>query len=226
MNKYVGVTSIYSPEFVIASPYFDTYVNIINSNQSRGATVNITVHAPDGHVLAGPATFVLPPNAQIKDNLLAIFQNNPALKNQTGWIEVDSSVDRIVGTVSITNDSISFLTSFEMSGVPSSNFAFPLVAEDSTYNTGVTLLNTGTQSAHVTLELWGLGGTKDATASVTLAPNTQLAQALDALFLGMQPHTTANLRVHSDQPVHGYAYFFDRVMHFVSAVSPVPYQGQ
>jgi hypothetical protein len=169
---------------------------------------------------------VLPPNGQIKGNLLNVFQNNPALQNQTGWLEVDSSVDRIVGTVSFTNDSSGFLTSFELSGVPSANFAFPLVSEDSTYNTAVTLLNSGNQSANVTLELWGMAGTVDATASTTLAPNTQLAKALDEIFPGMQPHTTANLRVHSDQPLHGNAYFFDRAWHFISLVPPVSYPGQ
>jgi N-acetylneuraminic acid mutarotase len=226
VNKFAGITSIYSPEFAIVPPSFDTYVNIINANQDSEATVNLTVHAPNGQVLAGPTTFVLPKNAQVKGELLTVFQNNPALQNQTGWLEINSSVDRVVGTVSLTDSANSFLTSFEMSGVPLSNFVFPLVSEDSTYDTGVALLNTGDQSAHAVVELWGTAGTRDATASITIAPHTQISQTLGSLFPGMQPHTTANLRVHSDQPLYGNAYFYDRAMHFVSNVPQVSYPGQ
>jgi N-acetylneuraminic acid mutarotase len=228
VNKFAGITKIYSPQFAIVPQSFATSVNIINANQDSAANVSLTVHAPDGHVLAGPASFVLPKNAQVKGDLLAVFQNNPALQNQTGWLEINSSVDRVVGTVSMTmvNSSNNYLTSFEFSGTPLTDFVFPLVAEDSTYDTGVTLLNADDQPAHAVVELWGPAGTKEATVSVTIAPHTQLARTLGGLFPGMQPHTTANVRVHSDQPLYGNAYFYDRAMHFVSTVPPVAYPGQ
>jgi hypothetical protein len=113
-----------------------------------------------------------------------------------------------------------------MSGVPLTDFVFPLVSADSTYDTGIALLNSGNVPAHAVLELWGTAGTRDSTASITIAPHTQTAQVLSSLFSGTQPHTTANLRVHSDQPLHGNAYLYDKSMHFISTVPPVSSLGQ
>ena len=225
VDRFAGVTRIYSPQFAILSDYI-TLVNIINANQDHEATVTLTLHAPDGTVLAKPLTWMLPMNAQLKGSLLDLFKNDPALVNQTGWLEVSSSVDRVVGTVSFTNSSDAFLATMELSGTPINNFVFPLISEDSDYGTGIGLLNSGDTPASVRLELWGPAGTLDASSSVTLPANAQRALSLSELFPGMQPHRYANVRVWSDQPLHSFALFYSKDLHFVSTVTAVPYPGR
>ena len=82
-----------------------------------------------------PLLFLLGKNAQLKGNLWDLFQNDPSLVGQTGWLEVTSSVDRVVGIVTFTDSNNSFLSSFELSGTPLNRFIYPLIAEDSTYQT-------------------------------------------------------------------------------------------
>ena len=142
VDKYDGITKVYSPKFSITSQ-FVTQLNIINSNQDSGANITVTLHGSDGSVLAQPLTTLLGRNAQLKGNLWDLFQNNESLLNQTGWIEVASDVDRIVGTVTFTDANDSFMASFELSGTPLGNFIFPLIAEDSSYETQIALLNSG-----------------------------------------------------------------------------------
>jgi hypothetical protein len=207
-------------------PPFVTILNIINGNQSDEAEVTITLHAPDGRVLATPVTQILPQNGQIRGSLWKIFGNDPNLQNRSGWLEVESSVDSIIGVISFTRSDDSFLASFELSGIPLNDFLFPLVSEDSDFQTGVALLNNGELPAHAQLELWGSAGTLDGLASLTLVPHTRSSLYLADYFSGMQPHRSANLRIHSDQPLHGLAILHDRNVRFISSVPPVPYPEQ
>jgi hypothetical protein len=226
VDRFVGIKKIYSPQFAIMPDYI-TLVNIINANQDSAATVTLTLHAPDGTVLSSPVTKLLSQNAQIKGNLLDLFHNDPSLLNKTGWLEVTSSVDRIVGTVSFTNSNDAFLASFELSGTPMKNFLFPLVSEDFTdYGTGIALLNSGDAVANVQLELWGPSGTLDSSATVVLAPHAQQARSLSGFFPGMQGHRYGNVRVRSNQPLHSFAILYSSELHFISAVPAVPYPGQ
>lgn len=221
-DHYEGITRIYSPRFSI-TPEFETQINIINSNRNRGANITVTLHAANGSVLASPFTMLLPRNAQLKGNLWQIFGSDESLLNQTGWIEVSSDVDRIIGTVTFNDVSDSFMASFELSGTPLSNFLFPLIAEDSAYQTQVSLLNSGSQSANVELELWSPSGTLDGFISISMAPGTSISKPLSEIFTGMQPHRPGNVRVRSSQPLHGFATIYARDLRFMTSEPPVPY---
>lgn len=222
VDTYAGITRIYSPQFAIM-PQYTTNLNVINGNQDNEATVILTLHAPDGKILGKPVTRMLPKNAQIKDNLWNIFGNDPSLQNQTGWLEIKSNVDRIVGTVSFTDSKNTFLASLELSGIPMNHFLFPLVSEDQNFATGIALLNSNSQPVNASLELWGPAGTLDASTTITLAPGTQKAMYLSDYFSGMQPHHFANVRIRSDQPLHSFAILSDRSLRFLCAVPPVPF---
>ncbi len=220
MGRYVGVTRIYSPLFAI-SPGFETWLNVINGNQESEAVVTITLHAADGSVLADPITKIFPKNAQLKGNLWEIFGYDPLLEGRAGWLEVTSSEDGIVGTYSYTDSEKKFLVTYELSGIPMDRFVFPLVSEDSDFMTGIALLNSGNQPANVQLELWSLEGTLDETRMVTLNPGTHISRMLIQLFPGMQPHRSGNVRVYSDQPLHGLGAMFGSDFRFVLSVPPV-----
>jgi hypothetical protein len=127
--------------------------------------------------------------------------------------------------VSFTDANSDFLASFELSGAPMSQFLFPLVSEDSTFQTEIALLNGGTQTANVQLQLWSLAGTMDQSVSMTVAPNTRVDGTLTQLFPGYQPHSSANVRVISDQPLFGLGAMSDVLFQFLAAVPPVLFPG-
>jgi deoxycytidylate deaminase len=225
INKYAGVTTVYSPQFAIL-PNCVTLLNVINANPDYAANVTITLHAPNGTVLASPMSWALPINAQIKGNLFDLFKDDPRLANQTGWVEVTSDQDKIVGTISFTNSSNAFLASVVLSGTPSTNFLFPLVSQDSDYGTGIGLLNPGSSPANVTLELWNPSGRIDYSTSVVVPARGQLAKGLTDFFKGMQPYQYANVRIRSNQPLYSFGSLYALDLHFMSALTAVPYPGQ
>jgi hypothetical protein len=224
VDKHVGITRIYSPRFVISTERL-TLLNVINANQDSEASVGVTLFASNGSVLA-TKTRLLPKNGQLRGNLWDIFSNDPGLQNQEGWLEVTSTVDQIVGTLSFTDLNNKYLVSFELSAFPMSSFVFPLISEDADFMTEISLLNSGNQSATVQLELWGLAGTLDGSKTITLGPQTQMSQILSEIFPGMQPHRSGNVRIHSSQPIYGMGELSARSLRFVSSVQPVAYPEQ
>ncbi len=221
VRQYIGVTKIFSPQFAIAQGY-RTVLNLVNGNPENDAVVTITLHAPDGSVLGTPAIVNLPKNSQIKDNLVDLFHNDPAIQNRTGWLEVESSVDRVVGSISFSNSDSTFLAAFELSGVPLSYFLFPMAAEDGVYQTAIALLNSGDQPSNVHLELWGPEGTIDRNTSLTLPAGTRTALYLSDYFPGLEPRLVGNIRIRSDQPLHSFSILTDRNENFICAVPPIP----
>jgi len=219
MNRYAGVKRIYSPRFVL-SPERTTLLNVINGNQERAAAITLTLYGAGGQALAALER-ILAPNAQLKGNLWDIFMNDSGLRNQEGWLEVASSTDRVVGTVSFTDTGNRVLSAFELSGHPLNGFIYPLVSEDADFYTEISLLNSGEQAADISLELWGVEGTLKATRAVTLAAGTSQSGTIAEWFTGVGALPSGNVRIRSSQPVHAMGELGDRQLRFITSVPPV-----
>jgi len=219
MDRYVGVTRVYSPRFTLSSERI-TFLNVINGNQEQVADVDLILHSTGGEVLATESR-TLSVNAQIKGNLWDIFGNDQGLEGREGWLEVVSTVDRIVGTVSFTDAGNRFLAAFELSGHPMDRLVYPLVSEDADFYTEISLLNSGEQAANVSLELWGVEGTLEAARAVTLEAGASMSGTLDDWFPGMGGLISGNVRVRSSLPLHAMGELGDRQLRFISSVPPV-----
>ncbi|MDR1726466.1 MAG: hypothetical protein LBT74_00810 [Acidobacteriota bacterium] len=160
MAKYAGVTTLYSPRFVLGDDGTTapgttdriTLLNVINGNEDA-ANVTIRLHLPGGVVVCKP--YALAANAQIKGALTDVCRDPaPALPaSGEGWIEVVSDKDSVVGVVSFTDATLKYLGGFELSGTPATDFVFPLASEDADFETVLTFLNSGSATASATLDL-------------------------------------------------------------------------
>jgi hypothetical protein len=222
LPNYDGVTRLYAPQFANTSG-FSTRLNLVNGNASQDAQVTVILHGPDGRLLTSPYTQTIPVNGQLEEDINNMFGQDPSIRNASGWLEVDSSVDRVVGAITFTNSNSTLFSSLELSGNPLSHFVFPIAAEDGTYQTGIALLNTNSTGTNVTLELWGPDGTLIGSKTVNLGPGTRMAQYLSDFFPNLSPLLVANIRVSSDLPIHGIAIMNDRSLHFVAAIPAVPF---
>ncbi len=217
--KFSGITHLYSPQFAV-TPGFKTILNVINYSQGD-ADITITLHNFDGSVIGKPLRKTLAKNEQLKDDLAVIFQDDPAVAGITGWLEVETTQDRILCTVTFTDEGKAFRTTFELSGTPSQRLLFPIVAQDDVYRTGIALLNANLEPAAVTVEVWGPGGTLDWSTSVVLEPGNRTAVYLNGFFPDMGPMLVGNIRVRSDQPLYGMALIHDDGFRFMTAIPPM-----
>jgi len=221
VEKFEGVTSIYSPQFITLQPD-RTLLNLINANGDSDATVSIVLHDIGGTVLA-EETRLLPVNHQINGDLLDIFQNNPAIIGEEGWIEVTSDVDKIVGTVSFIDDENVVLTTHELSGTPLNEFIFPLAAEDSLdYLMEISLMNPHNQSANVEIEYRNPAGTAVHSTSFALGPETRRSGALGDYFGMSINRLYGYIYIRSSLDLYGFSVLKDRNERFACAVPPIP----
>jgi hypothetical protein len=221
MSKYSGITSLFSPQFATVSG-FTTLLNVINGN-TNPAGITITLYDQKGNPIGNPATLTLPPGAQLKGDIATIFQHDPAIQNVTGWLEVDSTVDLVVGTISFTNASGSFLSSFELQGTPLADFILPLAAIDSTYHTAMALLNPGGSTASVDVELWAQDGTMTRAATLNLAPGSRTSLYLDQVFPNLGSVLVSNIRIHSTLPLFAFSLIHDSGLNFMASMPPIAF---
>ncbi len=221
MSNYSGVTRLFSPQFATVSG-FTSILNVINGN-TNAAVVTISLHNADGSLITQPVSYTLVPGAQLKDDLNTIFNNNPLVAGTTGWLEVDSTVDEVVGTISFTDSDGVFLTTLELQGTPLTDSVFPLVAQNDSFLTGIAFLNPNTDTAAVALELWAPDGTLMRSNTINLPPNTRTAAFLNQFFPNVSGVMVANVRVHSNKPIFGFALLYDSGVHFLEAIPPIPF---
>jgi hypothetical protein len=223
IDQYVGVTKIYSPRFVTL-PTERTMLNIINTNSGINATVTITLRDVNGDILGTPVTVDLSPHNQINDDLVSIFENDPDIIGREGWVEVSSSVDRIVGEISFGKTGGNILTAFKLSPAPLDEFIIPLAAENSDYRTRLSFLNANGQSASVQIELWNeTGGTlPDETTTITLPSNNRVEAFLSDFFPGETDRMYGYIRVRSSQPLHTYSTLWGGDFKFACVMYPIP----
>jgi Kelch motif/Galactose oxidase, central domain len=222
VSKFSGVTKLSGSLFGLGANS-TAVLNLINGNEEN-AEVRLVLHRADGTVLGDPKTALLFTASQLKADLRSIFGEGTVL-DEAAWLEVNSSVDRVVGTLTISDTEENFLTSYELFSTPLTQFIFPMAAADGNFRTGIVLLATDV-AANVTLELWGPGGTLDRSATLPLQPGMRMLSYLEDLFPGLDSRVVSNLRVRSDQPIHGISFMTDRDLHFLAAVPAIPFPSE
>ncbi len=220
VNRYSGIYTLYSPQFAV-TPAFNTILNVINASP-EDADITVTLHAADGSPVGQPYHTRLVKGAQLKRNLAILFQGDPAVADITGWLEVASTKDRVLGTITFTNEQASFATTFELLGTPQGNFLFPVLAQDDVYQMGLALLNPGAEPARLTLEVRGEGGAVDATTELTLPARHRTALYLPSFFPNIGPRLTGHVGVRSDKPLLGFSLIHDAGFTFMTAIPAIP----
>lgn len=227
-KNYVGVTKLYAPQWATVTGW-KTTLNLINGNLAE-ADVTITFHGGDDTILwRAEKHFGI--GEQLRSELTALFTqppsgfyvtvSDPSFLNAAGWLEVESSQDQILGLLSFTATDDHFAASYELTGTPLTQFVFPLASQNDFYQTGLALLNPNSDTANVTLEIWGMDGNIIASAPLTLGPQSRTAAYLNSLFPGMDPLFMGNLRVRSDKSLCGFALINDPTYSMVLAMTPV-----
>jgi N-acetylneuraminic acid mutarotase len=226
MAKYKDVTTIYSPRFVVGSGR-TTRLNIVNGNEDT-ADITIELYSDNGAMIAS-RTRQLAGSAQINGTLDYIFEN-PAIVNTRGWIKVSSTRDQVVGTVTFisTKDSNNYTGSFELSATPAASpqycYIFPLVTENTDFVTELSFLNSGSSAVSLTLQLWNVNGSNTSTASRHLPAGTNMYGTLSSLF--GRTIDTGNVRVISNQPIHGLGEIQAKSGRFITPVPAARYACQ
>jgi K319-like protein/parallel beta helix pectate lyase-like protein/uncharacterized protein DUF1565 len=166
--------TLYLPALRPAGPE-EINIALVNPT-SDDATVTLTARAYDGGVIAGtgvtnPVTVVLP-EGQISRRASDIFGSG--IYNQSGWVEVSSSLPAVKAFALVFNGALSSLEGSQFARGPSNRIVFPKVTGSAESPTRLSLVNTAATAVQITMTVYENSGNVAGTWSSQLPARSGL----------------------------------------------------
>ncbi|HYL76648.1 MAG TPA: choice-of-anchor D domain-containing protein [Bryobacteraceae bacterium] len=189
-------TKLYAPRLGAANGV--TMLTLVNPT---GGKMSVTVRGfgPNGAAVGTPATFSLAAGQQYRNSLSAALG---IADTQTGTLVVTSDQPALVGHLDLL-DRIqhTFRALLPLDASPALSSTIAYAGQSANTGTSLSISNTGSSPANVTLKAFATGGAAMGTRSVTLAPNAALADTLANVIPAAAALATGFVTIASDQPV-------------------------
>ena len=214
----LGARMIYSPQYVVGGAWRTT-VSVVNF-ENRATTLSLRLIDNNG-VVIGSRTQALAAGGKFQLAAQNFFLTpNPQLLTE-GYLEITSDAANLGGSVVFGDAARSaYSAALPLLGKPQTSAIFSQVAKNSTYYTGLAVLNPSEASATFVLDVLDKAGTTVATRSVTLQGKRRTSRLLTDHFPALPDMTTGYFRITSDQGLLSFALFGTS-----SALSAIPPQA-
>ena len=197
-----------------SNPEIDTRVNLINLGEATTATH--TLRAEDGSQIAS-AQAELASGGQHSFQARDFFQLEGLAID--GWLEVAADQDEILGNVVFGDPAGKFKAALPLQTTGAREFFLSHIAEGQDIFTGVTLLNTDSGPALISIEAFDpQGGLLGRSFQILLAEEKR-AFLLRELMPELGEQSGGYLRIRSTRKVLGFELFGNQDLVFLSAVS-------
>lgn len=185
---------------------WSSFLNVVNGS-GVGQDVTLTAYKEDGTAWplpANPKRISLVGNGALKTTVQSLFEF-PSNRLNTGWIEIRSSLGFIVSNVGFGNiQTPSFAVVSGLEAAQASRLSvISQVAEGGGFFTGLTVINTGRDSATVDFFILRADGTTVGKTSFTVGPNQRVAKLFRELLQASFDQVGGWAFVRSTQPIVG-----------------------
>jgi len=217
-----GSQRLYCPQYVVGGQTWHSMVKIVNLDTT---STNITYRwiGDDGIQIGPTQVGGIRGRGTISIVGQSNFGNPPDIQSQ-GYLEIASSDGhRLAGSV-VFGDPMEerFSTSLPLTATLEQDMVFSHLASNSTYYTGLAIVNPGSDAAIVTIEVFGSDGSRIESLTETIPGGRRSSQLLTQYFpqlLG-QELSAGYIRVVSDRPVASFALFGTHDGSVLSAIPP------
>jgi hypothetical protein len=205
------LTSFQIPFFASGGSY-STELTIVNVAPRDPADISLTLINDSGEEIAidgNPVKFTIPAGAQLTQTVAGLF---PALGADlvAGSIRVDvrsiykgpiPTSPGLIGSVRIAAADGSASAAIPLRIPPLSHFIYSHVAQDSNYFTGVVILNTNSEPATYTLDVYTKEGTLTGSFSSQLQPGEKISKLLFQLIPATAGQLGGYIEITGDLPL-------------------------
>jgi hypothetical protein len=206
-----ALTSFQIPFFASGGSY-STELTIVNVAPRDPADISLTLINDSGEEIAidgNPVKFTIPAGAQLTQTVAGLF---PALGADlvAGSIRVDvKSIYKgpiptspgLIGSVRIVAADGSASAAIPLRIPPLSHFVYSHVAQDSNYFTGVVILNTNSEPATYTLDVYTKEGMLTGSFSSQLQPGEKISKLLFQLIPATAGQLGGYIEITGDLPL-------------------------
>ena len=183
--------------------------------------VSVSLRDDDGNAVAEPVELELPNGASLRRSVRDLFGLVDRETIQSGWIEITTDIPGIVGSAEIQAFDGEALTAIPLQPVLNSKFVFSHVVRGYGFSTGLAIVNSGSETATLVLELRNPDSELLGTVGpLALAPGNRLVGLISQLFPESGELSSGTVKVLSDAPVTGVELFYGDDLRVLSAVPP------
>ena len=183
--------------------------------------VSVSLRDDDGNAVAEPVELELPNGASLRRSVRDLFGLVDRETIQSGWIEISTDIPGIVGSAEIQAFDGEALTAIPLQPVQNSKFVFSHVVRGYGFFTGLAIVNSGSETATLVLELRNPDSELLGTVGpLALAPGNRLVGLISQLFPESGELSSGTVKVLSDAPVTGVELFYGDDLRVLSAVPP------
>jgi hypothetical protein len=214
-----GAFTLYSPQYAVGGPWRST-LTIVNLDGTSG-TVALRCIRNDGAQIGPTKVLPMAPNGKIYIDDPAFFQATSGKDVLEGYVEIRSNGLRLVGSVVFGDPAGSqFAAALPLVGNPQQLLVFPHVASDGQYFMGLAILNTYSDTATITIDLYSSDGARVASTTEVIPARQRRSKLLTEFFpvLVGQNRSSGYIRLTANKPVASFALFGTNRLSVLSAV--------
>jgi len=182
------------------SPNNELYAGVAITNMSSSAeTVRFSAFDEDGNIISGnnitnPAVRSLHAGEQISLVDVEIFGTSLNDLQQSGWIEISSTTDKVQGFSMMFDGQKQLMDAVRLAWEPVRDFVFTDL--EPTGKTRINLINRNAQACSVKIDLVMANGDVRSSVTETIKDHSVLIEELYAdIFAGIAPDTTDYIRI-------------------------------
>jgi len=213
-----GSKTLYSPQYVIGPPDWHSVLTIINL-ESGSSELTLTFLNDAGDPVGTTKKISVPGRGKLRITESDFFLEPSALTQ--GYVKIESSATKIAGCVVFGDPAGEvFSAALPLTSTLVTSAVFSQVVSNSTYFTGLALLNPNLFDAEVQVEVFGSDGVILASKILSIPPGHRISGLITQYFPSLvgQVINTGYIKVTSDRGVASFALFGTNNLSVLSAV--------
>ncbi len=218
-----GATTLYSPQYVVGGPWNST-LSIVNLG-STGGTVTLKLVGDDGIQIGSTRTVPIAANGKIFVSDPAFFLGSAPTQVTQGYVLAMSSGPMLSGSVVFSDAAQgTFITSLPLVSTLQQSQVLSQVASNTTFFTGVAILNPNSTDATVRIDVYTSTGQLDQSLAQVLPAGHRMSRLLTDYFPALvgQNRSSGYIRVTSNQGVACFGVFGTTTLSVLSAIPAQP----
>lgn len=182
--------------------------------------VQLSLKGSDGQDLAAPVIVDLEAGQSIRRDVAELFGLEDSGEVVSGWILVDVNQAGLVGSAEFQVYGGKGMSTVPLQVVSenSSQMVFSHVAQGQGLSTGLVLVNPGTESANVTVQVFRKEGDLNAGTVLQVPAGGRIAGLLPELIDGLADQIGGYVKVDSDSGLIGLELFYANSLEYIAAV--------
>ncbi len=216
----MGSTTLYSPQYVVGGGYRTT-LSVVNL-ESVGGTVALELIGDDGNPLGTRQVMPIEPRGKLYITDQKFFLD-PGQGLIQGYVKVISSGPKLTGSVVFGDpERKTFSSSLPLVANLLNSVVFGHIASNSTYFTGIAILNPNEADATATIDVYDRNGNLLQTKTESIGAKRRVSKLVTQYFANLvgREMTSGYIKVIADKGVASFALFGTQDLSVLAAIPP------